>query len=149
MRHDDLADVNCSVARTWAVVGERWTMLVLRELFRGRRRFEVIQDQLGLGRSVLTDRLRTLVEHGVVVREPYQDSPRRHEYRLTPKGEDLYPLLVAMIRWGDRWSTDGDPPVVLEHRGCGHEVDLRLACPACDRDLGRRDVTAVFAPDAW
>ena len=148
MRHDDLADVNCSVARTWSVIGERWTMLVLRELFRGRRRFDEIQQALGLGRSVLADRLAMLTDEGVLERVRYQDSPARHEYRLTPKGDDLYPLLVASIQWGDRWKSE-TPPVTLRHVECGHRPELQLRCGHCEEQVARRDVRAEFAADAW
>lgn len=148
MRHDDLADVNCSVARTWSVVGERWTMLVLRELFRGRRRFESIQETLGVGRTVLADRLEKLTTEGVLDRVPYQDSPVRHEYRLTEKGEDLYPLLIALIRWGDRWQVE-TPPVTLTHVACGHAPELLLRCAGCGDEVGRRDLRADFVADAF
>ncbi|WP_229052363.1 helix-turn-helix domain-containing protein [Aeromicrobium sp. Leaf350] len=148
MRHDDLADVNCSVAKTWSVVGERWTMLVLRELFRGQRRFDAIQETLGLGRSVLADRLVMLTSEGVLERVQYQDSPARHEYRLTPKGEDLYPLLVALIEWGDRWKSE-TPPMALSHRACGHRPELQLRCPHCEEQVTRRELRATFAADAW
>lgn len=148
MRHDELADVNCSVARTWAVVGDRWTMLVLREVFRGQRRFEPIAERLGIGRNVLAARLRSLTDEGVLERVAYDDVPVRHEYRLTPKGEDLYPLLVALIQWGDAHQVD-TPPVTLAHRGCGGTPEVRLRCADCDDELSRRDVEATFAPDAW
>lgn len=148
MRHEDLADVNCSVARTWSVVGDRWTMLVLRELFKGQRRFEPIAERLGIGRNVLAARLRSLTEEGVLERVPYDDVPVRHEYRLTAKGEALYPLLVALIQWGDTYQVD-TPPVVLTHRGCGGTAEVRLRCAACDDELARRDVHAEFVADAW
>lgn len=148
MRHDDLADVNCAIARTWAIVGERWTMMILREFFKGEHRFDPIARKLGLGRSVLTDRLRMLVDEGILERRRYDAAPERLEYHLTPMGEDLYPLLVAIINWGDRWMVDR-PPVTLTHRTCGHQPQLTLRCEHCDADLARRDIHAEFAPDAW
>ena len=121
----------CSVAGTLAVVGEKWSLLVLREAFLGVRRFADFQRILGAPRAVLTDRLASLVEQGILRRVPYQDEGerQRHEYRLTPKGVDLYPTLVALMEWGDRHlAPDGDPPMELRHRDCGAPVRLRLTC---------------------
>jgi DNA-binding HxlR family transcriptional regulator len=122
---------DCSIARTLALVGERWTILVLREAFRGVRRFDDIRANTGAPRQVLSDRLATLVEHGVLRREPYQvlGQRARHEYRLTRKGMDLYPVLVALMRWGDRYLADPDgPPVDLTHADCGAPVGVALRC---------------------
>ena len=110
MRHEELAEKECAIARTWAVIGERWTMMILRECFRGVRRFEDVQAKLQLGRNILTDRLQLLVHEGVLERRPYQERPTRYEYVLTQKGEDLYPVLLAMLRWGNRYKVD-DPPL--------------------------------------
>src|SRR5919199_2509129 len=121
----------CSVAGTLAVVGEKWSLLVLREAFLGVRRFADFQRNLGAPRAVLTDRLATLVDQGVLMRVPYQEEGerQRHEYRLTQKGLDLYPTLVALMEWGDRYLTeDGVPPVELRHRDCGAPVHLALVC---------------------
>jgi DNA-binding HxlR family transcriptional regulator len=122
---------DCSIARTLGLVGERWTMLVLREAFRGVRRFDDIRANTGAPRQVLSARLSVLVEHGVLRREPYQvlGQRARHEYRLTRKGMDLYPVLVSLMRWGDRYLADADgPPVELTHAGCGAPVDVTLRC---------------------
>ena len=148
MRHDDLGDVYCSVARTWSVIGERWTMMILRECFRGERRYDHFRTKLGLGANVLNDRLRVLTEEGVLERVPYQDRPVRHEYRLTTKGADLYPVLVALMNWGDRYAVDV-PPVRLVHRGCGHPAEPRLTCAHCAEPVAWRDMTAEVEPDAW
>ncbi|HJO20101.1 MAG TPA: helix-turn-helix domain-containing protein, partial [Acidimicrobiales bacterium] len=96
----------CSIARTLEAVGDRWTLLILRDLFRGVRRFERLHGDLGIARNLLTDRLRRLEEAGVVQRVPYQERPVRHEYRLTAKGRDLSPALVALMAWGDRWCAE-------------------------------------------
>ena len=122
----------CSVAGTLAVVGEKWSLLVLREAFLGVRRFADFQRILGAPRAVLTDRLGTLVEQGILRRVPYQaeGERQRHEYRLTQKGIDLYPTLVALMQWGDRYLSDGDAPVELEHKDCGSRVHLGLVCDA-------------------
>ncbi|WP_345771563.1 winged helix-turn-helix transcriptional regulator [Geodermatophilus sabuli] len=133
----------CSVAGTLAVVGEKWSLLVLREAFLGVRRFADFQRVLGAPRAVLTDRLGTLVEQGILRRVPYQaqGERQRHEYRLTPKGIDLYPTLVALMQWGDRYLADGeDAPLELRHRDCGEPVHLALVCDAGHELSGAREV---------
>ncbi len=135
----------CSVAGTLSVVGEKWSLLVLREAFFGVRRFADFQRVLGAPRAVLTDRLATLVEEGILRREPYQaeGERQRHEYRLTQKGIDLYPTLVALMQWGDRYLADGDVPVELEHKNCGGTVHLALVCDAGHELSGAREVRPV------
>jgi DNA-binding HxlR family transcriptional regulator len=137
----------CSVAGTLAVVGEKWSLLVLREAFLGVRRFADFQRILGAPRAVLTDRLGTLVEQGILRRAPYQaeGERQRHEYRLTQKGIDLYPTLIALMQWGDRYLADGDAPVELEHKDCGAQVRLTLVCDAGHELSGAREVRPVAA----
>jgi DNA-binding HxlR family transcriptional regulator len=148
MKHDDLSQVYCSVARTWAVLGERWTMMVVREAFRGTRRFDAFQRRLGVGRNVLSDRLQTLTAEGVFERVRYQESPDRFEYRLTEKGLDLYPVLLSLMRWGDRYQVDR-PPVRLVHKECGHEATPQLACAHCGEPVDYHSLRAEYEPDAW
>lgn len=148
MRHDELQDVYCSVARTWSVIGERWTMMILRECFRGECRYDHFRSKLGVGSNVLNDRLRVLVAEGVLERVRYEDRPPRHEYRLTAKGADLYPVLVALMVWGDTYENDV-PPVRLIHRGCGHAAEPRMTCAHCSGPVTWRDMTAEFESDAW
>ena len=137
----------CSVAGTLSVVGEKWSLLVLREAFLGVRRFADFQRILGAPRAVLTDRLATLVAAGVLQRVPYQaeGERQRHEYRLSPKGLDLYPALVALMEWGDRYLTGEAPaPVELRHRGdCGAPVRLTLTCEDGHVLGGPREVRPV------
>jgi DNA-binding HxlR family transcriptional regulator len=135
----------CSVAGTLAVVGEKWSLLVLREAFLGVRRFADFQRQLGAPKAVLTDRLGTLVEQGILRRVPYQaeGARQRQEYRLTTKGLDLYPTLVALMQWGDKYLADDVAPLVLEHRECGSPVHLGLVCDGGHELSGARDVRAV------
>ena len=136
----------CSVAGTLAVVGEKWSLLVLREAFLGVRRFADFQRNLGAPRAVLTDRLGTLVEQGILTRVPYrpEGERQRHEYRLTRKGLDLYPTLVALMQWGDKYlAEDGDVPLELAHRDCGAPVQLALVCAAGHRLDGAREVRPV------
>lgn len=128
---------NCTVARTLEVVGDRWTVLILRDAFYGVRRFEDWVTDLGIARNVLTDRLARLVEHEVLVKEPYEERPPRFEYRLTPRGKELLQVVLALAAWGDRWTLrDDDPPVRFEHRACGHDADPTLVCGHCREDLG-------------
>jgi DNA-binding HxlR family transcriptional regulator len=137
---------DCSIARTLALLGERWTMLVLREAFRGVRRFDDIRTNTGAPRQVLSARLATLVDNGVLRREPYQEPGQRarHEYRLTRKGMDLYPILVSLMQWGDRYLADpAGPPVRLTHAGCGAPVEVTLRCADGHRLGSARDVAPV------
>ena len=136
----------CSVAGTLEVIGEKWSLLVLREAFFGVRRFADFQANLGAPKAVLTDRLGTLVASGVLARVPYQaDGERqRHEYRLTDKGRDLYPTLVALMQWGDRYlAEDGEAPLALEHRDCGAGVRVELSCASGHPVTGPREVLPV------
>src|SRR5712692_2233716 len=108
MRRTSFSDMDCSVAQTLEVIGEWWTLLILRDSFQGVRRFDDFQRRLGVARNVLTQRLDRLVEQGILARRQYQDRPARYEYRLTAKGLDLYPVVIALMDWGDRWAMDAD-----------------------------------------
>ncbi len=117
----------CSVAGALEIVGERWSLLVLRDAFLGVRRFDDFQRSLGVARNVLQSRLERLVEEGILERRLYQERPKRYEYRLTDKGRDLYPVLVALLQWGDRYLADAEgPSLILEHRDCGAGVGVQL-----------------------
>ena len=132
----------CSIARTLEVVGERWTMLILRDVFLGLRRFDDIRDDLGIARNVLAARLERLVAEEVLVKAPYQERPVRHEYRLTAKGRDLWPVLFELVAWGDRHApAPQGPPVVLRHRDCGGRRRGRPRVRAV-RGAGRQDATS-------
>ena len=142
---------NCAIGATVGLIGERPTFLVLREAFNGVRRFADMQRRTGMPRQVLSDRLTRLVREGLLRKVPYQDSGqrRRYEYRLTGKGLDLYPVLVALMEWGDRYEGDADgPPVVLRHRDCGEPVRLQLTCEAGHVLESAREVTPVPGPGA-
>jgi DNA-binding HxlR family transcriptional regulator len=144
MRWSEIGGQNCSVARALSVVGDRWTLLVLREAFMRTRRFEDFQAKTGAPRPVLAERLKSLVDDGVLERRQYSDRPDRYEYRLTPKGVDLYPVLVSLLAWGDRWMSDpAEPPILLRHRGCGEIVLPELACPTCGEWVSARDMEPV------
>ena len=125
-------DAPCSIARALGVVGERWTLLILREIFQGSGRFDDLRGSLGISRNVLSQRLEALVGNGVLEKVLYQDRPVRFEYRLTEKGRDLYSVVVSMTRWGDRWMAgDAGKPVELVHIDCGKVMHPELGCPEC------------------
>jgi DNA-binding HxlR family transcriptional regulator len=144
----DYENQNCSIARTLELVGERWTILLVREAFLGTRRFDDFQRKLGIARNVLQTRLERLVEAGILKRVQYLEHPPRYEYKLTSKGIDLWPVVVALLKWGDRHAAPAGPPMVLEHTGCGGEVDDRRRCVRCAADLEPWDVTARTGPGA-
>lgn len=146
--HNDFADQNCSVARTLEVIGERWSMLVIRDVFLGLRRFDEIQEHLGISRNVLTARLGRLVEQGVLKRVPYSERPPRYEYRLTKRGVDLFPVLMAMAEFGDAHAQPAaGPPRVFKHKACDRPIDTRhLRCDHCGVDVEAWDVRQEEGP---
>lgn len=125
----------CSIAATLAVIGDRWTVLILRDIFRGVHRFSDLQEELGIARNLLSHRLSRLVDVEILEKVPYQDRPPRYEYRLTDKGRDLSPSLIALMGWGDRWMAGGQPPTVLVHDRCGTPLEQRVECPACEQEI--------------
>src|SRR5215831_10612591 len=132
MRLTSLSELNCSIAKTLDVVGEWWTLLILRDAMRGTRRFDDFAESLGLARSVLTARLRKLTEAGILDRQQYSQHPPRYEYRLTDRGRALFPVIVALMRWGDDWEHEpAGPPTVLVHDTCGQVIQPVLTCPHC------------------
>lgn len=122
----------CSTGRALEVLGDRWTLLVLREIFNGVRRFDDISQHIGVARDVLTKRLNALIDDGVLEKRPYQQpgSRTRYEYRLTPAGLDLRPVLLALMAWGDMHRSGGEPPMTIVHRDCGEPVHLTMRCEA-------------------
>jgi DNA-binding HxlR family transcriptional regulator len=138
----------CSVARTLELVGERWTPLIIRDAFLGVRRFGDFAERLGIARNVLQDRLERLVEAGILEKVPYQERPVRHEYRLTAMGRDLWPTIVALLKFGDRHLADAGPPLLILHRDCGGEIDDRRICARCGALLELEDVEAKRGPGA-
>ncbi|MET8142636.1 helix-turn-helix domain-containing protein [Sphaerisporangium sp. NPDC005288] len=142
---------NCSIERTLAVIGEKWTLLVLREIFNGVRRFADMQAGTGAPRQVLSARLTRLVEEGLLRKVPYREpgSRSRDEYRLTQAGLDLYPIMVSLMHWGDRYVADPDgPSVVLTHRDCGSPVELHMRCADGHEVPSPREVTPRLGPGA-
>lgn len=144
MRWDSVKSMNCSVARTLSVVGERWTMLIMREAFLGRHRFDEFQQGTGIARNILSARLRDLVRDGIFDRVRSDGDNARIEYRLTKKGFDLYPVLIAMMRWGDTWlSGESGPPMTLIHRTCGAKTSMEMVCSHCGAAVVAREVIAI------
>lgn len=141
-------DVNCSVAQCLEVVGEWWSLLIVRDALFGVTRFDDFQARLGISRNVLNQRLNRLVAEGVLERVRYHDRPPRYEYRLTAKGRDLWTVVDAMRRWGDRWAAPGGPPVEIVHRGCGHRAEAVPTCSVCGDHLDAADIEPVPGPGA-
>ncbi|MHB1583485.1 MAG: winged helix-turn-helix transcriptional regulator [Acidimicrobiales bacterium] len=148
MERKSFADMHCSVAQCLEVVGEWWSMLIVRDAFLGVRRFDQFQRRLGISRNVLNQRLRRLVDQGVLERRRYSEHPPRDEYRLTDKGLDLWPVLTAMRQWGDRHAAPDGPPVEMVHTACGAVATAVPTCSACGGPLTARDVRARPGPGA-
>jgi DNA-binding HxlR family transcriptional regulator len=140
--------MTCSVAQCLDVVGEWWSLLIVRDAFLGVTRFDDFQVRLGISRNILTQRLNHLVEREVLKRVAYSDHPPRSEYRLTAKGRDLWQVVTAMRQWGDTWAAPAGAPVETRHISCGHVVTAVPACSHCGEPLEARTVTAVPGPGA-
>lgn len=149
MKWDSLEEELCSLARTIGVIGDRWTLLILRECFLRTRRFEGFQSALGITRHLLAERLKKLVRMGVLRRIPYQESPMRHEYILTQKGLDLYPIMMALVHWGDTHMLDErGRPLLHEHKKCGKLFDPVMVCSECGEPLLAKEVVTHPGPGA-
>ncbi len=148
MQRKSFEEMNCSVAQCLEVVGEWWSMLIVRDAFLGVRRFDEFQSRLGISRNILSTRLAGLVEAGVLDKVPYQERPVRHEYRLTDKGRDLWSVLTAMRQWGDRWAAPDGAPLELVHLGCGEVTTAVSTCGVCGEAMDHRSVRAVAGPGA-
>ena len=149
MRWSELADERCSIARTVSVIGDRWTLLILRDCFLRIRRFDDFEARLGITRHILADRLKKLLESGVLAKTPYGERPVRHEYRLTQKGLDLYPVLMSIVHWGDTYTADvAGRPMLHQHLTCGHTFDPVLTCSECGEVVDPRQVRVMPGPGA-
>ena len=147
MKWDEIDQQVCSVARALSVVGERWTLLILRDAFMGTRRFDKFQHNLGITRHRLSERLGKLVDQGVLTKVPYHDRPVRYEYRLTRKGLALYPVLMTLARWGDEGMDKGEgAPIEYVHQACGHQTHPVLTCSECGDPLRPEEVTPRMGP---
>lgn len=145
----DYPGLDCSVAKALEVIGERWSLLIVRSIMHGNRRFSEMQESLGIARNVLSSRLERLVEEDIVERRAYSESPPRYEYFLTEKGLDLWPALIALLHWGDRYSpTPEGPRRLIVHKECGGTVSERGICESCGKVLTARDAKQVPGPGA-
>ena len=148
MRRTSFADMNCSIAQSLEVVGEWWTLLILRDAMMGVTRFDQFQSRLGIARNVLASRLQSLVDAGILDEVPYQERPPRSEYVLTRKGGELWTVLTLLRQWGDRWSAPEGPPVEAVHDTCGHVTRARLVCSECGEPLRGGELTLRPGPGA-
>jgi DNA-binding HxlR family transcriptional regulator len=149
MKWDALEEEPCSLARTVAVIGDRWSLLILRECFLRKRRFEAFQSSLAITRHLLAERLKKLVRLGVLRRIPYQESPKRYEYILTQKGLDLYPVIMSIVHWGDIHMVDArGRPLLHEHKNCGKTFDPVMVCSGCGEPLRAQEVHVHAGPGA-
>ena len=140
-------DQVCSIARALEVLGERWTLLLVRDALGGLSRFEEFQQSLGLARNVLTDRLRRLVDAGVLERVRYQERPERYRYELTEMGRELGVPILSLMHWGDRHLAGPQgPPRLSRHRGCGGDLRAQLVCDRCDAAVPGSEVELSYAP---
>jgi DNA-binding HxlR family transcriptional regulator len=146
---DAFAKQNCSIARPLSILGERWTLLVLREISLGNRRFDQIQSELGVATNILSARLATLADEGIVDRRRYREHPERFEYRLTKKGADLQPILLAFLRWGDQYMAgSAGPPLETVHATCDHVFRMVPTCSHCGEEVKPQDLRPRPGPGA-
>ncbi|MEU4196972.1 helix-turn-helix domain-containing protein [Kribbella sp. NPDC026611] len=149
MRQTSFSSMQCSIARSLELIGDWWTPLIIRDLYYGISRFDDLVEDLSISRNLLAARLTHLVKHGIVYRRPYSEHRARHEYLLTESGRDLMPVLIALMAWGDRWATpEGGPPVLLEHRPCGHRSTPVVSCDACGEPVRPGEFDALPGPGA-
>lgn len=149
MRKTSFAGMNCSVAQALEIIGEWWTLLIIRDCFLGVRRFDEFVERLGIARNVLTSRLDTLVGAGIVERRAYDEGRGRYDYLLTDKGRALWPILTAVRQWGDEWLLgEGNEPIVLDHKSCNHQTTAVLVCDHCHEPLDARSVLPRPGPGA-
>ena len=147
MRWEEVDSQICSMARGLAIFGDRWTLLIIRDCFRRMRRFSDFQKSLGITKHRLSDRLTRLVEEGILTKVPYDASGKRFEYRLTEKGLDLYPVLMSVVQWGDKWVDDDDgAPVIYTHNLCGKHTQPCYTCDCCGEEIHARDLEPEAGP---
>ncbi|TDC17107.1 winged helix-turn-helix transcriptional regulator [Kribbella albertanoniae] len=147
MRNTSFAEFHCSLAQSLEVMGDWWSPLILRDLYLGLDRFDQLVTDLGISRNLLTNRLETMLNAGLIARTPYQDSPVRYRYTLAEAGRELLPILMALTAWGDRWMTpDGGPPIQFTHTTCGHRTTPTVACSECGEPLDTEHVTPTPGP---
>ena len=147
MQRTDFSQMPCSIARTLAIAGEPWSPLIVRNVYVGINRFDDLQGDLGISRKVLAERLRHLVDAGMLKRRPYSERPPRDEYALTEKGQQFVDILMSMVRWGDRWTAgDAGPPVLYRHHACGRIARVEPVCSECGEPMHSTDVDVETGP---
>jgi DNA-binding HxlR family transcriptional regulator len=148
MERKSFSEMHCSVAQCLEVVGEWWSLLIMRDALLGVRRFDEFQERLGISRNVLSQRLAKLVDAGVLAKVAYSEHPPRFDYKLTDKGRDLWPVVTAMRQWGDKHAAPDGPPLQVIHKECGEVCEAALTCSVCAQPIGPRDVRAIPGPGA-
>ena len=149
MQRSSFSDMPCSVAKTLDIIGEWWTLLILRDVFYGVYRFEALRSHLGISRKVLTSRLERLTDEAILEKVLYQTHPTRYEYKLTKKGLDLLPVLLTIMNWGDQWMSEPDMiPVIFVHKECGEETTPKLVCSCCGGELNEQNIYPKAGPGA-
>jgi DNA-binding HxlR family transcriptional regulator len=147
VKRTDTSDWPCTIARSVDVLGDHWNLLIIRQACLGTRRFDDFQAALGTGRNILSQRLGRLVDEGLLTRVEYQANPPRHEYRLTDRGREVYPILAAMAAWGEKWLTGPEgTPLILHHTACHHDMHAIVVCSECAQPLDVRQVQAKAGP---
>ena len=148
MERKTFSEMHCSIAQCLEIVGEWWSLLILRDALLGISRFDQFHERLGISRNVLNERLATLVDAGVLEKVAYSEHPPRYDYHLTDKGRDLWPVLTALRQWGDKHAAPDGPPIQVVHRTCGHVFEMVPTCSACGERVSVRDVRAIPGPGA-
>jgi len=146
MRFEALADQSCSISRSLVLLGDRWTLAIVKQAFARTRRFEDFLSSLGISRALLSDRLHRLAEAGVLEKVAYESNRPRHEYRLTEAGFQLYPILQAIRAWGDEHLAPDGPPLIYRHRGCSGQATVSVTCSECSKPLSARDIEVEAGP---
>jgi DNA-binding HxlR family transcriptional regulator len=147
VKRSSFEDMNCAIAQSLEIIGEWWTLLILRDAFFGVTRFEEWHERLGIARNILTARLDTLVEHGVMERRPYDEARGRYDYVLTNKGRALWPVMVTLRQWGDEWVLGlGNEPIALIHQSCGEVSHGQLVCDHCGEPLESDQIRSARGP---
>lgn len=148
MRKENFAHLECSLARALGTIGEWWSLLIIRDLFYGVDSFDQLCRDLGIARNILTNRLAKLLKKGVIEKRLREDGTRRHKYGLTPKGKELFPIIMTLVAWGDRWEAPDGPPVLLRHKKDGHNARPIVICGQCGEALTPSNIRPAKGPGA-
>ncbi|MCF6288217.1 MAG: helix-turn-helix transcriptional regulator [Proteobacteria bacterium] len=147
MRWSEIQDIPCSIAKSLAVIGDRWTLLIIRDCFLGTKRFDDFQKQIGVTRHVLSDRLNKLVEAQVLQKFEYQNKPTRYEYCLTQMGKDIFPIIISLAQWSNKWIlAEDEVAIVYKHLQCDTITHAVMGCSNCGEEINPRDILPVFGP---